>query len=57
MTAAQSIVGGPDLSQQDVEVDDVADELELKIREALKVSGSTNGSAKPVGVAAPDDDE
>jgi len=28
VTAAQSIVGGPDLSQQDVEVDDVADELE-----------------------------
>lgn len=34
---------------------DVADELELKIREALKSSGSTNGSAKPVGVAAVDD--
>jgi recombination protein RecA len=36
---------------------DVADEIAAKIREALKVSGSTNGSAKPVGVAAPDDDE
>jgi recombination protein RecA len=31
---------------------DVADELEFKIREALKASGSPNGSAKPVGVGA-----
>jgi recombination protein RecA len=36
---------------------DVADEIAAKIREALKVSGSTNGSAKPVGVVASDDDE
>ena len=39
---------------------DVADELELKIREALKASVSTNGSAKPVGVRplpTPDDDD
>jgi len=34
---------------------DVADELEQKIREALKASGSSNGSAKTVGVAAVDD--
>ena len=36
---------------------DVADEIAAKIREALKVSGSTNGSAKPVSVVAADDDE
>jgi hypothetical protein len=30
----------------------VASELELKIREALKASGSANGSAKPVGAVA-----
>ena len=31
---------------------DMASEIELKIREALKAAGSPNGSAKPVGVAA-----
>jgi recombination protein RecA len=31
---------------------DVADELELKIREALKASATPNGSAKPVGAVA-----
>ena len=35
---------------------DVADEIAAKIREALKVSGSTNGSAKPVGAVAADDE-
>jgi recombination protein RecA len=34
---------------------DVASELELKIREALKAAGSQHGSAKPVGVVAVDD--
>jgi recombination protein RecA len=35
---------------------DIADEIATKIREALKVSGSTNGSAKPVGAVAVDDE-
>jgi len=35
---------------------DVAGEIEAKIREALKAANSTNGVAKPVGVAASDDD-
>ena len=35
---------------------DVADEIATKIREALKASGSTNGSATPVGSAVADDE-
>ena len=35
---------------------DVADEIATKIREALKASGSTNGSARPVGAAVADDE-
>ena len=35
---------------------DVADEIALKIRDALKATGSTNGSAKPVGVGISDDE-
>jgi recombination protein RecA len=35
---------------------DVADEIATKIREALKASGSTNGSATPVGAAVADDE-
>jgi recombination protein RecA len=35
---------------------DIADEIAAKIREALKVSGSTNGSARPVGAVAVDDE-
>ncbi|MBV9438737.1 MAG: recombinase RecA [Candidatus Eremiobacteraeota bacterium] len=34
---------------------DVAGEIEAKIREALKMSASTNGIAKPVGTPAADD--
>jgi len=35
---------------------DVADEIASKIREALKASGSTNGSARPVGATVADDE-
>jgi recombination protein RecA len=34
---------------------DVADEIATKIREALKASGSTNGSARPVGAVVEDE--
>ena len=34
---------------------DIADEIEAKIREALKAAVSTNGLAKPVGAVAADD--
>jgi recombination protein RecA len=36
---------------------DVADEIALKIREALKATGSTNGSAKAVGAGVRDSDD
>jgi recombination protein RecA len=36
---------------------DIADEIATKIREALKATGSTNGSARPVGAAIIGDDE
>jgi len=35
---------------------DLAEEIETKIREALKTVASTNGHAKPVAVGAPDED-
>jgi recombination protein RecA len=35
---------------------DIADEIATKIREALKATGSTNGSARPVGVGISDDE-
>jgi recombination protein RecA len=36
---------------------DIADEIATKIREALKAAVSSNGIAKPVGAAAPKDDD
>jgi recombination protein RecA len=36
---------------------DIADEIATKIREALKATGSTNGSARPVGAAIIGDDD
>jgi recombination protein RecA len=36
---------------------DIADEIATKIREALKATGSTNGSARPVGAGVVSDDE